>query len=548
MLAEIYCDKFIDQGVERGAIRLKSGLNAVVGSENATNSIGKSTFLMVVDFCFGGKDYAKPEGDVVRNINEHSICFTHVFNGTAYHFLRSVTDVSTVFVCNEKYLPKDEMSLDEFNDFLATSYGMSGLGGSFRDLISGFMRIYGRPCRDVKRPLSSHEGSGMGEELDRLSKLYGQYASIAKVKDCAKKATDEKTVYLNALKHQFIVAASGKRDVKNNENRIVELENSREDIISQSTDNLADLDPIIATRIATLKRELSAVRRRRTKLTSRLNEMNDDLKSSKFKATKDIERLKEFFPSVNTKRIEEIEKFHSQLAEVLKEEHREAHKDIEAQIALLSSRIDELEERIRTIAPETNVTIAILDSYSDIMQEIGRLQDANAAYEKKAILSKRASELSAKSKAFKEEVLGSIQEKINARLVDLNSQVCSDNKTAPYLVVKSANSYTYTVENDSGTGAETRGMFLFDVVIAEQTPLPVFIHDSCDVKQVEDNVMVRLFELYNSLDVQVFIATDKAETYTSSGIPDVLKDCTVLRLSAGHELFGRSWNEEGERD
>ncbi len=26
MLAEIYCDKFIDQGVERGAIKLKPGL------------------------------------------------------------------------------------------------------------------------------------------------------------------------------------------------------------------------------------------------------------------------------------------------------------------------------------------------------------------------------------------------------------------------------------------------------------------------------------------------------------------------------------------
>ena len=82
--------------------------------------------------------------------------------------------------------------------------------------------------------------------------------------------------------------------------------------------------------------------------------------------------------------------------------------------------------------------------------------------------------------------------------------------------------------------------------MAEQTPLPVFIYDSCDVKQVEDNVMIRLFELYDSLDAQAFVETDKAETYIPNGLPDILKRNTILNLSAGHELFGRSWNEKRE--
>ena len=547
MLAEIYCNKFIEQGIERGVIRLKPGLNAVIGSENAANSIGKSTFLMAVDFCFGGQDYAQSDGDIIGNIGEHSICFTHVFDGVAYRFSRSVTDAASVWVCDEGYIARHEISLSEFNDFLATSYGLSGLDGSFRDLIGCFMRVYGRPCRNVNRPLSNHEGSSMGEELDRLAKLYGQYALIEETKKRAKKATDEKTAYLNALRHQFIVAASSKTDVKNNEIKITELERNRDEIILQSKNSLADVDSVIASRIAELKRELSAVRRNRTKLMSRLNEMTDDMVSSKFRASKDIDRLKEFFPNANIKRIEEIEKFHSQLAEVLKREHTEACEDIETQIALLDNRINDLEEQICTIAPETNVAIAVLDSYSDTMQEIGRLRAANEAYEQKTVLSKRASKLSKDSKAFNKEVLGAIQLKVNNRLADFNSYVCEDSKTAPSLMVKSANSYVYEVENDSGTGSETRGMFLFDAVIAEQTPLPVFIHDSCDVKQVEDDTMVRLFELYDSLDAQVFIATDKAETYTANGLPEILKNSTVLKLSTGHELFGRSWNDTQNR-
>lgn len=548
MLTEIYCDKFIDQGVERGIIKFKPGLNAVVGSKSATNSIGKSTFLMAIDFCFGGKDYANPNGDVIKNIGEHSICFTHVFGDSTFRFLRSVSNITTVWICNEKYLAKKEISLDKFNDFLATSYGLNNLGGSFRDLIGCFMRIYGRPCRDVNRPLSNHEGSRMEEELNRLAKLYGQFTPIAKMKEQAKKATDEKTAYIKALQHRFVVATSDKKGVRSNQNRIAELERKRDEIISQNKDGLTDVDSIVASRIASLKRELSAVRRHRTKLESRLNEMDNDLKSTKFKSSKDIDRLKEFFPNVNIKKLEEIERFHIQLTEVLKEEHTEAKKDSEAQIALLNSHINDLERQIRAIAPETNVTIAVLDLYSDITQEIRRLQDANEAYEKKIELSKKASELSANSRVFSEKIFKNIQEKINKRLVDLNSDVCGDSKTAPHLLVKSARSYTYAVENDSGTGAETRGMFLFDTVITEQTPLPIFIHDSCDVKQVEDNAMVRLFELYNSLDAQVFIATDKAETYTPNGIPDILRKCTVLKLSAGHELFGRSWNEKIESE
>ncbi len=548
MLTEIYCNKFIDQGVERGAIKLKPGLNAIVGSENATNSIGKSTFLMIVDFCFGGKDYAKPNSDVLKNIGEHSICFTHVFDGIAYRFSRSATDATTVWICDEGYLAQKEISLEEFNNFLAASYGLNGLGGSFRDLIGCFMRVYDRPCRNVNRPLSSHESSRMGEELDRLAKLYGQYYSIKEMKEQAKEAKDEKVAYLNALKHQFVVAAPSKTDVKNNENRITALERDRNEIITQSKNNLADIDPIIAERIAKLKRELSAIRRKRTKLISRINEMDNDLRSSKFKASKDINKLKKFFPNADIKKIEEIEEFHSQLATVLKEEHAETRKDCEAQIALLNSRIDDLEDQICMIAPETNLTIAVLDSYSDVMQEIGRLRDANEAYEKKTILSKRASELSVKSKAFNVEVLRAIQYKIDERLAEFNSHVCDKNRTSPYLSIKSADSYTYSVENDSGTGAETRGLFLFDAVVAEQTPLPVFIHDSCDVKQVEDNVMIRLFELYDSLDAQAFVATDKAETYTPNGLPDILKRNTILNLSAGHELFGRSWNEKREAE
>lgn len=56
MLIEIYCEKFKTyNNAPRGRITFKEGLNVVEGDDFGSNSIGKSTFLMCIDFAFGGK-------------------------------------------------------------------------------------------------------------------------------------------------------------------------------------------------------------------------------------------------------------------------------------------------------------------------------------------------------------------------------------------------------------------------------------------------------------------------------------------------------------
>ena len=59
--AKKFAKKVNGQLVPRGRIQLREGLNTVLGDKAAQNSIGKSTFLLVVDFCFGGDDYINPK-------------------------------------------------------------------------------------------------------------------------------------------------------------------------------------------------------------------------------------------------------------------------------------------------------------------------------------------------------------------------------------------------------------------------------------------------------------------------------------------------------
>ena len=64
MLLEIRCDKFattVDgKLVTRGPITFYEGLNTILGDKKAQNSIGKSTFLLVIDFASAEKSIVIP--------------------------------------------------------------------------------------------------------------------------------------------------------------------------------------------------------------------------------------------------------------------------------------------------------------------------------------------------------------------------------------------------------------------------------------------------------------------------------------------------------
>ncbi len=52
MLHEIYCEQF-----HQKRIVFNPGLSVVLGTNTGDNSIGKSSFLLIVDYVFGGSTY-----------------------------------------------------------------------------------------------------------------------------------------------------------------------------------------------------------------------------------------------------------------------------------------------------------------------------------------------------------------------------------------------------------------------------------------------------------------------------------------------------------
>lgn len=83
MLHEIYCEQF-----HQKRIVFNPGLSVVLGTNAGDNSIGKSTFLLIVDYVFGGSTYAGTT-DIIENVGSHDIYFSFIFGEEIFKFCRN---------------------------------------------------------------------------------------------------------------------------------------------------------------------------------------------------------------------------------------------------------------------------------------------------------------------------------------------------------------------------------------------------------------------------------------------------------------------------
>ena len=216
--------------------------------------------------------------------------------------------------------------------------------------------------------------------------------------------------------------------------------------------------------------------------------MRDDLGIEQYKGASDYSKLREFFPNVAVRRLEEIEEFHKRLTKVLKSEHEDAKRDLNDRIEALDIQIRNLENELSNVKMTPIVSVAVLESYADLSHRIRVLEDANECFEQQQTL---ASTVKIRSEALKvetESILRSLETVINDELERLNRTVCGPRKTAPQISIPDSKHYRFEIPNDTGTGSQTRGMFLFDYVLLEQTYLPAFAHDT-------NMVLIALLEL-----------------------------------------------------
>ncbi len=549
MLTEIYCDKFKTGGKEgqiRPAISLDAGLNVVEGADNGSNSIGKSTFLMIIDFCFGGNDYVNVLKDVEKNVGHHTICFTFTFD-KPYYFARKTDEKDFVYVCNQGYVFTDKkLYIDDFCEFLKEKYSIPVLDLTFRSIVSRFMRIYNRQNLNELLPLRAHDNETEKQSLLEMTKMFNLYEPLKELTRISDEASEMDTTFSKAQKYKFLPKINAS-EFKTNEKRIEELRLEAETLADRSERGLLDLPAEKAEQIARLKEQITALKRNRSRFYNQLNAYNQDNEYEVVGLKSDFSELSEYFSNVIVENLTQIEEFHKKITSILRKEIKSSIQELWNNINLLNEAIKELENELSEIQQTTNVSRVVLKSYYTIEREIENLQKSNEYYLKKGELHKDAQE-KGKDLADKTAVqIATLVAKINAKMVEINTEYYINETNSPILAIPSPKKYLFETPDDQGTGCRYKGMITLDMAILQLTSLPIIAHDSLMFVQMSYPRVERTFKLYNQItNKQIFVAVDRT-TNLNDEAKQIIESHRKLYLSpGGNELFGWYWGKPKE--
>ncbi|MCK3986536.1 AAA family ATPase [Streptococcus suis] len=535
MLIEIVCDKF-----KKEKVTFKPGLNVIEGTDDGDNSIGKSTMLLIIDFVFGGETYSQ-KSEIFKNIDNHDVKFKFEFEGDIFYFSRNFLKSSEVWSCDKDYKKISSMTLDQYNKFLLEKYNIKEKGASFRNLVSRFIRIYGKGGLDETAPLESYKGEANGKAIKPLLQLFEKYHIISDLQDNLDEITTEIAVYNNAQKHSLVSKITATA-YKTNLKAIDKIEGELQTISDSLESNIIDIQEVISNRAVEINIKLSNLRRQAARLEVRLKKIDADLQYKFSYTEKNWGLLTTFFPEINLKKIEEIEEFHSSLSKIFRGELRKEKKELDLELSELRLEINKLDGELKNIITEPKISTVLLDSYSELVVEKNRMLSENRVY----LDLKKLTEQKKKSQERKDKeysiLLNKIEKDINNQLEIYNNYIYSEDYHAPHLSLE-ANKIQYFIPQDSEAGTAGKALIILDLAILELTNLPVLVHDSNVFKQLSRNATEKIIELYQSFSKQIFIAFDRQETFSEDAI-NILKKNTVLSLSDGNELFGWSWSKK----
>lgn len=533
MLHEICCEQF-----HQKKIVFNAGLSVVLGTNTGDNSIGKSTFLLIVDYVLGGSTYADTV-DIINNVGAHDIFFSFVFGEETFKFCRNSIRANTVWKCNDSYEKVEEIGLADYCKWLDTKYAISLPELSFRDAVGRYIRVYGKNNCDERHPLHYHATEKAEKACSALLKLFDAYAPLKDTEEEARCSDAELAAYKKAQALQFIAKIT-KRDYQRNERQIQNISVQIEELSSGLERGLLDVDAAASEQAVYIKKLLSRARRARSRVQARWDMIDENGVYAFSSTTDSFADLQHFFPDAAVTQLEEIEEFHKTISSVFKAELRAERTKLEKELAEYDQIIHEYETQLKELVQNPNLSKVVLTRHTELLREKDRMQKENDAYEKLQQLKEIRDADAERLKAIKQQQLALVSYRLNEEMSRLNDAIYEGSYNAPVLDFTDTG-YAFFTPDDTGTGIAYKGLVVYDIAVLGLTKLPILVHDSVVLKQISDDAIEKIVELYSACGKQVIIALDKQDSY-SERTSRLLNEAAVLRLTMnGQELFGRSW-------
>lgn len=542
MLVEIRSSAFKEFGRIRPPVRFHEGLNVILGTKTGANSIGKSTFLMILDFVFGGDDYAVKIRDAANHVGEHVIQFAFHFGTKQFFFSRGTANFTTVTCCDPEYQPIETWSVQKYREFLAEKYGLNDSGLSFREMVSRFIRVYHRENHNELRPLDAFPQAKGTLAIQFLLKSFGLFQSLEKAQQAAEESRNSLEALRNGVKYGHVESVSTKRQAQELTKHVADLRRMQGGAVRSA--DLQGKSAEEALRVVNLKRDLQVARAKKSRLDFQIEQLKSQEAIGNIPFVDDFRAVEHLFPGISIKRLEEIEAFHRQLVGILADEVAEEIELAEKELVSTKENIGRLETALADESELGGVSRRILKEFAEYEKEISEIEkrlekraDEEQLKEATAALRKRYRDKSA-------DAFVSIETAINGKMAEIDSQIYEGIKDPPLIRLKPTG-YEFHTLNDEGTGTAFKSMVVLDLSIMELTRLPLLVHDSLVFKNIGDEPLSKLIQMYQKQSPkQMFIALDKADSYDSQTCAD-LERLAVLHLSDDQgALFGKSWSKK----
>jgi len=529
-----------------GPLKFGDGLNVVIGDKKATNSIGKSTVLMLVDFAFGGSAFLEYKKDAIQVLGQHFYEFSFIFGAETYYFKRYTTSPDFVHICDRNYSSQKTIGLDEYLEWLKKQYVPVKLGLTYRAFVGTFSRIWPKDnIKIAEKPLHAVAGQGAGDAVNILIKIFERFGEIETAQNELKKKEDEKKSLKKAF-YYSIVDKVGKRQFAKNESELDKISSEVEEIKEDLSKYALNIREIIDANLLDLKQNKDMLLEERLRVEEKLARISRNLSLNKHIKSEQLDSLIDFFPDVNVERIAKIEEFHSEVAAFLKKELVESELTLKAQKQQIEIAIQEINAQITSQLSNYDNPTVLVDRVYELSQQWSKLKKENSVY----LMQTRIEEEYDKSKedltSIKFGLVRELGKYINEEITLIVSRVYGDNSRSPTLTL-TENSYKYELFEDTGTGKAFAGVVIFDLAIFALTDLPILIHDSPLYKNVENQVVANFIKEYARYQKQSFIALDEIDKYGVETATTLRANC-VVELSDTKVLYTEDWrHKNGEQ-
>ena len=580
MLYEIWSDKFRTGGKDgqiRPAIRFHIGLNTVLGTLTRSNSIGKSTFLMIIDYVFGGSDYLDTDAHVF--VGEHEIYFTFRFGDTLHRFCRKTIDKDVVYLCenctwdeeqarlervrlheehvenapallehdlNPYVLTGETLKIDEYCKLLFKEYAIESENISFRNIVGRYFRVYGRPNHDEYQPLHNTPREKDSEAITALQRLFGETQQIKDLKANEKAKDEERKAYKAAQKYHLVRHITTKTGLKAAQEERDKLQTELTELLRSKDREAEQADLSRSNEAAAINRKLATLRRNRSRLKSQLEALYINIDGHTAVSRGDLSDLAHFFPEANIGELQSIENFHQKLRGVLEAEMSEERSELQSSIATIDAEISTLQEQLRSIGIPTRLPTPFLTRHAELTMRIKDLDAQIGSFQENKDVDEAHKAAAAALKAAQEKELPRIAGEINAQMVRISDEILGPEREAPRLDLKDGKSYTFGTSTNRGTGNNYKNLIIYDLSILTKTALPAIIHDSfllTDIGDTPTGAIVKQYIKIAGIGKQVFIALDKTKSYGEETDKDLNSNQVLYLCENGGELFGWSWDQ-----